>query len=145
MAACPMLAELTIYPYQYDAIMTEEGFVHDPIGKALSAISGLVIACEALPDFDTLQIVYNTFLPPCLECWCGPKQCGSHALHREQWEQSLKEQAKGMKDVAVDCFKKSKAGCQERDGRKKITVRVVRLSSARSYPLFHPDVEDYRV
>lgn len=49
--------------------------------------------------------------------------------HVEQWEQSLREQAKGMKDFTIDRLKRPKTGCQEGERRERTTVRVVRLSS----------------
>ena len=69
-------------------------------------------------------------------------------LHVEQWKQSLREQAKCMKDFAIICLKESKIGRQEGERRKRITVRVVRLSSALSNPNYYPgfvEVEEYEV
>ena len=60
-------------------------------------------------------------------------------LHVEQLEQSLREQAKRMKDFAIECLKKSKIGHQEGGGRRRIAVRVVRLSPAFSRSSYYPD------
>ena len=69
-------------------------------------------------------------------------------LHGDQWERSLRKQAKAMKDFTIDCLKKSESGRQEREGRKRITVRVVRLNSALPRPDYYPgsvEVEEYEV
>ena len=52
MAAYPRLTELTISANPYDARVTKTGILHNPVRRALLAISELVAACEALPDFD---------------------------------------------------------------------------------------------
>ena len=44
-----------------------------------------------------------------------------------------------MKDFAIECLKKSKIGHQEGGGRRRIAVRVVRLSPAFSRPSYYPD------
>ena len=69
-------------------------------------------------------------------------------LHEEQWERSLRKQAKTMKDFAIDCLKKLKSGRQEGEGRNRITVRVVRLSSTLPRPDYYPgsvETEEYEV
>ena len=147
-AACPRLTELTITPNPYDARAAETGVLHDPAGKALPAISETVAACEGLPDFNTLQILHIPAPPPHPVCWCGWQRCGNRMLHGEQWERSLRKQAKAMKDFTIDCLKKSESGRQEREGRKRITVRVVRLNSALPRPDYYPgsvEVEEYEV
>ena len=53
-----------------------------------------------------------------------------------------------MKDFAIDCLKKSKSGRQEGEGRNRITVRVVRLSSTLPRPDYYPgsvETEEYEV
>ena len=52
-----------------------------------------------------------------------------------------------MKDFAIDCLK-SKSGRQEGEGRNRITVRVVRLSSTLPRPDYYPgsvETEEYEV
>jgi len=88
-------------------------------------MSELVIACKALPDFETLQILYFPTAPPHPICWCG-----HHGPSREQWEQALREQGEIIKDLAMDCLKAQKMECQEEEGRKRTTVRVVKLTPA---------------
>ena len=51
-----------------------------------------------------------------------------------------------MKDLAIDCLKMSEIGRYEGEGRKRATVRVVRLSPIISRPDFSPgsvEVEEY--
>ena len=146
--ACPRLTELTVSPNPYDARVTETGILHALAERALSAISELVVECETLPDFDTLQILYVPAPPPHPVCWCGWQKCGNHTLHVEQWEQSLRKQAKGLKDFAIDCLKTSQIRRHEGEGRKRTTVKVVRLSSALPCPNYYPgsvEVEVYEV
>ena len=100
-------------------------------------MSKLVVAYEALPDFDALRIPY--FLPPLhLVYWYRRERGGNHIHHVEQREHPLMERARGTGQFTIECFKKSKMGCHEAEGRKKITVRVIRLSSALSRPDYYP-------
>ena len=39
---------------------------------------------------------------------------------------------KDLKDWAINCLKRSKGGCQEGEGRRGTTVRVIELSPDRS-------------
>ena len=74
--------------------------------------------------------------------------CGDRTLHVGQREQSLGEQAKGPEDFVIDCLKTSQLGRGEGEGRKRTTVRVVRLSSALPRPNYYPgsvEVEEYGV
>ena len=64
-AACPRL--------------TEREILHDPAGKALSAISELVFACEPLPDFDTIQILRFPTLEPYKILSCEQEKCSCFA------------------------------------------------------------------
>ena len=147
-AACPRLTELTVMPNPYDTRATGVGVLHDPAGRALLALSELVAACKALPDFDTLQILHIPAHPPHPVCWCGRQRCGNRVLHVKQWEQSLREQARGLKDFAIDCLRTSQIKRQEGEGRKRTTIRVVRLSSALPCPddyLCSVEVEEYEV
>ena len=87
-----------------------------------SEISELVVACEALIYFNTLQILYFP-------------------------EQSLREKAKRMKDLAIECLRGSKTGNRQGEERK-IMVRLVMLSPARPGQDCHPgfvEVEEYEV
>ena len=146
-AACPKLTEVTIFPDPYNARITETGILCDPDRRVLSAMSELVVACNALPDFDTLQILHFSVPPHHPICWCEWERCRNHILHVKQREQSLREQARDMKDFAINCLK-SKTGCREGEGRKRITVRVVRLNSALPRPDYYPgsvEVEEYEV
>jgi len=97
-------------------------------------MSELVIACKALPDFKTLQILHFPTTPPHPICWCG-----HHGLSTKQWEQALKEQGEVMKGLAMDSLETPKTECQEGGGRKRTTVRVVKLTRAPyTRPGFHP-------
>ena len=148
MAACPRLTELTVTPNPYDTRATETGVLHDLAGTALSAISELVAVCEALPDFDTLQILHVPAFPPYPVCWCGLRGCNNRILHEKQWEQSRREQVRGMKDFAIDRLKTLKSGRHKGEGRKRTMVRIVRLSAALPHSDYCPDpveVEEYEV
>ena len=116
--------------------------MHDPAGKVLPALSELVFACETLPHFDTIQILCFPALEPNLFDplpACRREKCSCSMLCVRQWELSLKEQAKGMKDFVIDCLKRSKAGCQEGERREGTTVRVVNLAFSSAYsPLNYP-------
>ena len=108
--------------------LTEREILHDPAGKALSAISELVFACEPLPDPDTIQILYFPTLEPYKILSCEQEKCSCSVLCR------------------------GKAGCQEREGRRRTTVRVIRFSSVASftcppsnYPADSVEVEVYEV
>jgi hypothetical protein len=69
-ATCPRLTGLTIiYPHRGSNKATETGYFLDPVGIEHSATSELVKACNALPDFDTFQIVHLP--PPMPEMVCG--------------------------------------------------------------------------
>lgn len=60
-------------------------------------------------------------------------------FHVVQWEQSLREQVRGLKEFAMDCFRTSISGRHEGEGTKRATVRVARLSSAVPRPGNNPD------
>jgi len=96
-------------------------------------MSELVSACKTLPDFETLQILYFPTAPPHPICWCG-----HHGPSKEQWEQALREQGEIMKDLAMDSLKTPKTECQVEAGRKRTTVRVVKLTSAYPRVSCHP-------
>ena len=114
--------------------------------------------CNALPDFDTLQIVHFSLTTPPPISRCG--RCDGPVSYTEQQKQTLKDQLQGVKDLAVDCLRKLETGHQEGEitkkmtlrkrvggvryrtadcpkpemGRKKITLRVIELSSVLSLP-----------
>ena len=126
--------------------------MYEPAGKALSALSELVSACESLPDLDTIQI----FCLPTLVSYkilpCKREKCSCSVLCRGKLELSLEEQAKGMQDFVIAHLVRSKAGHQEREGRRRITVRVIRFFSVgsfayprSSYPEDSVEVEEYEV
>lgn len=129
LAACPRLTELTIiYPHpddtQFEAVETRL----DMVGTACSAMRELVNACKALPDFNTVQIVH--FLPGAadrLEAIGLPS--------RELTSQALREEVKGMKDSAIDCLNGPEKRCQKGEKGKKITLRVIELST--DHPRHH--------
>jgi hypothetical protein len=137
-AACPKLTELTaICPHPDTAEATETGYLLDPVGSVRSATSELVNACIALPDFDTLQIVHG----------CG-LMYGAAGLSVIQRRRELREHVGCAKDSAINCLKEPETGCREREGRKKITVRVIELVMGSTFPAFHLDsvrVEEYEV
>ena len=148
MAAWPRLTEITVMPNPYVAIATETGFLHDPTGMELPAISELVVACEALPYFDTLQILHVPASHPYQLCWCESTRYHDSTLHKKQWEQSRKEQVRRIKDFAIDRLKTLKYGRHEAEGVKRIIVRIVRLSFALPHPDYLPgsvEVEEYEV
>lgn len=118
-AACPRLTELTIFPYP---------LISNPM---TAGISELVVACRALPDFDTLQILHFPAQPP-PTYWSG-----NYVTLNGRWEQSLRHQANCVRDLVIDCLRSPKLGCEEGEGRKRTMVKIVRLSSVRSRP--HPD------
>ena len=137
-ATCPKLTELTIIWPHLDTIEdTKAGYRLDQVGSARSATSKLVSACEALPYFDTLQIVHG-YRPTYEEA--------DFSVRRRR--QVLREHVDGAKDVAINCLKELDTGCREGEGRKKTTVRVVELVAGSPYPSFHLDsvmVEVYEV
>ena len=129
MVACPRLTELTVaFPYLPGAQRGETKILVDPSGRARSAVSELAVACKALPDFDTFQIVYSPLVPTSLGCECGWGGCGSRMDYSEQQEQTLRMQTKDLEVWAIECLKKPGTGCREGEERKGITLRVFRFS-----------------
>ena len=147
MAACPRLTELTVlFRHRYDAQHAETGTLIDPTEGARSAMSELVVACKALPDFDTLQVVRDTIIPDHLVCWCGWRGCGSRMGSSKQQEEISRKQMKDMKDWAIDCLKKPGTEFQkgEERERKRITLRVFMFDPGR--PCHSSgEVEEYEV
>ena len=139
-AACPKLMELTIFlPHPYDAQDMKE-IENDPAGKTRSAISKLVVACKALPDFGTLQIVRFPMFRPCLVCWYALQEHCNHIPPMEQQEQVLEKQTKDLEGWAADCLKKSRTVFQEGGKRKGTTLRVIKFPRGRSV-----NVKEYEV
>ena len=134
MAACPRLTELTVvFHHQYDGQHAETGTLIDPAGGARSAMSELVVACKALPDFATLQVVRFTLVPGHLICSCGWGGCGSRMDSSKQKEEILRKQTEDMKDWAMDCLKRSETGWREGEERKRkrTTLRVFMFGPGR--------------
>ena len=134
MAACPKLTELTVIShYQCDSQHADMGNLINPAGRAPFAISELVVACKALPDFDTLQMVYTAAIPYNLVCPCGWGGCGSRMDSTEQEEQILRKQTEDMKNWAIGCLTKPETGCREGEERerKRTTLKVFMFSPGR--------------
>lgn len=109
-------------------------------------MSELVVACKALPDFNTLQIVRlpNTPSPP------GCNSAGSYAdfysvRPMEWWEQILKEHLKYLEDWTIDCLKKPKTGRLEREGRRWITLRIIEFGHDHYPSQRYARVKEYEV
>jgi hypothetical protein len=123
-AACQKLTELTVvYPHPGESRLTETACLLNPVETARSAASGLAKACKSLPDFDLFQIVHFSLSSRCIR-----------QLH------PLGENLGSVKDLVINCLK-------EGEGRKKTTVRVVRLAGD-PLPYSHLDsakVEEYEV
>ena len=127
MVACPRLTELTVsFRYMYYSKHAKTGTLIDPIGGARSAMSELVVACKALPDFNTLQIVRENAVPTPLICRCEWGGCGSRVGSSEEREEISRKQTEDMKNWTMDCLKKPEVGFQEGEERerKRIMLRV---------------------
>ena len=134
-AACPRLTELTIVcPHPNDGPVAETGILPDPNESVRSAASELVIACKMLSDFDTLQIVHFPHR--------GHHGARDRHGHSRELKQS-RDEVKGLKDWVMNCLK-SETGRQEGEGRKKTTLRVIKLSPDRAL-LSSVEVEVYTV
>ena len=98
----------------------------------------LVVACKALQDFNTLQIVRLPFSPPYIPgCYCdGPCEYFHPAVPEGWWERTLVEYMKDLEEWTIDCLrrqttgrsKRGKMGCLEGEGRKRITLRIIEFS-----------------
>jgi len=111
------------------------------VETARSAILELVNACKTLPDFNTFQIVYVHFLvkhpyPP-IRGYERTRDGVPPTM--EQRRQALRDLMKGVKNVAIDCLKKPEIGCQQGEGRKRTTLRVIELGAYR--PPGGPDLD----
>ena len=65
-------------------------------------LTELVAAFEALPDFDTLQILHVPAPPPHPMYWCGQNRCGNCMLHVEQWEQEAGQRYGGSRGIIFE-------------------------------------------
>ena len=128
-AACPKLTELTVvFPYPHCVKLTEAGVPLDPRREsAHSAISELAVACKALPDFDTFQIVRIPTVMPYLRGQGGWWEFDNHIPPVKPLGQALRGQTKDLKDWTTDCLKPG-TGRRERKRRKTITLRVINFS-----------------
>ena len=117
MVALTRLTELTLmHPHPHVSPGVETETVH-------SATLELVRACRALPEFDTLQIVHALLGESVL--LCGGMRVT--LTPTEQRKQALREQMKGVRDLALESLRDVKrAGCWE--GRRKVVLRVIELS-----------------
>jgi len=97
-----------------------------------SATLELVNTCRALRDFDTLQIVHYLLDEPILTCGYARMNFGS----TDKWAQASREQAKGVKYLAIDSLKKAKVEFREGEGRK-VMVRVVELRPCHPLAGYH--------
>jgi hypothetical protein len=126
-AVCPKLTELTIiFPDPGTIKDTETGYLLNPNGSVRSATSELVSACKALPDFDISQIVHG----------CG-LMYGGAGLRAKRRRRRLRKHVGWAKDSAINSLKEPETGCQERQGWKKATVRVIELVAGSPCPTFH--------
>ena len=145
--ACPRLTELTVaFRYKYYGEDTKTGTLVDPIGGTHSAMSELVVACKALPDFNTLQIVREIIPPVSLVCRCEWGGCGSRIGSSQEQEEILRKQTEDIKDWTMNCLKKPETGFQEGEERerKRITLRVFMFCAGR--PCHSSgEVEEYEV
>ena len=74
-AVCPRLAELTIVCSSFDTRITTSKTLFDWVESTCSIILQLVIACKALPGFNTLRVVYFRVFPRPEICWCRELWC----------------------------------------------------------------------
>lgn len=134
MTACPRLTELTlIYPYPGDPLVSETlGVPLDVVETTQSATSELVDACKSLPEFNTIQIVhYLGELPhPPVTPEYGEMEDDSQPS-ADKWRQASRDWVNDVKDLAIDCLKKREMGCREGEGRKRTTLRVIKLGRYR--------------
>ena len=126
-AACPKLTELTVISiYPRYVRLNRVAVPLDPTREnAHSAISELVVACRALPDFDTFQIVRIPTATPYLIGWDGWMISDDHIPPIKRSERVLRGQTKDLRDWAIDCLKKPGTGSCKEKGRKEITLRVI--------------------
>ena len=147
-AACPMLTELTlIYPHPDDNRVWEGGVeVWVDMDKiARSAILELVDACGALPDLDTLQIVYFLLIAPIRICGFA-RVPYDNLPTTEELKQVRRWQMRDVGDLVIDCLREARAGRLEGGGRKQNTMRLIELNPCLPYaghPLASVRVEEF--
>ena len=129
-AACSKLIELTVIsPYPRCIQLDEAEVPLDPTRKSVhSAISELVVACKALPDFNTFQIVRIPTVTPHLRGWNGWLKYDDHMPPKKQLVRALRGQTEDLSEWAMDHLKKSGPAHLEGKGRERTTLRVINLS-----------------
>ena len=137
MAACPGLTELSVIsPYTRATIEeTDMEARVDPDGRAHPAMLKLTVACKALQDFNTLQIVRLPMELPRPRCDCD---WDCETLHlssttRERWEELLERHVKDLGEWTIECLEKARPECLEGEERRRITLRTVEFSN--HYPV----------
>lgn len=136
---CPGLIELTVFfPHLFQARGEEMDFLPGQAERARSAIFELVGACNALADFDTLQIVHFPIIPPPRICLCMWPACDCYALSSKEWEErterltgGLEKKMKDLEEWAMKCLKEPRTGCREGEGRD-ITLRTIKFKQGYS-------------
>ena len=98
----------------------------DQVERARSAISDLVGACRALPDFDTLQIALFPIIRPPSRTYNLCRRCPDCDCDQEWRTEIPGKHPKGLEEWAMDCLK-SKTGCREGEGRGRTTFRVIKF------------------
>ena len=145
MAALPRLTELTvIYPDPDNNTLVARADVPlDTVEAARSATLELVDACKALPDFDTLQIVYRLCVLVGLSDGGDIPSSQLERVAMEHRNRVLRERVDTVKGWAIERLKRVKPGCQGGDGRKKTTLRIIELNPRR--PLAGRDADPAKV
>ena len=138
MAACPRLTELSVIsPYPYQTVERKgTEFLLDPGGRAHSSMLELIVACKALQDFNTLQIVRLPMPGPLLpRCMCdrldGRCECIYYpTIIRHRWGRLLEKHVKDLGQFGMNCLKEPKTGHSEGEGRKRITLRTIEFGDS---------------
>ena len=126
---CPRLTELTvIFPHLTWARGMEGKFLSDQAERACYAISDLMDACKALPDFDTFQIARFPIIPPRIICQCRWPYTNCYCFPPERSERALEKNMRSLDEWAIDCLKWPRNG--EAGGRKRTTFRTIRFGSS---------------
>ena len=101
----------------------------------------IVTSCKALPDFDTLQIVYLNVSPFRYLGWIG----GNVGV--ESQSRFIRENLRHWSDTGVVRLKQGKCGEGGGKTRKKTTLRLIELGSeyVTSIMLDSVGVEEYEV
>ena len=149
MAAFPRLTELTVlcpHPHYSRVTATVTGIPFDVVEVTRSITLELVDACKALPDFDTFQIVHflPSTAPPSILDRCVISSLRLPPVERQN--RALKERVNDLKARAKDRLREPNTGCQEGEGRRRTTLRVIGLSVCDSPAGSHLDpltIEEY--